>query len=105
MALEAQSPRWIMYLGCGYALAGKRNEASKILGDLQELSKRRYVDPVLKAYLLASMGRKDESLAALEDGYEGRSYLMRWLKVHPYLDPLRSDPRFQDLLRRMNFPP
>ncbi len=105
VALEAQSPRWIMYVGCGYALAGKQNEASKTLGDLQELSKRRYVDPVLRAYLLASMGRKDESLAALEDGYEDRSYLMRWLKVHPYLDPLRSDPRFQDLLRRMNFPP
>jgi hypothetical protein len=47
---------------------------------------------------------KEEALAALEAGFESHSYLMRWLKVQPNFDPLRSDPRFQELLRRMNFP-
>ena len=49
-------------------------------------------------------GKKDEALEALERGYEDRSWIMCQLKVNPIFDPLRSDPRFQALLRRMNFP-
>jgi len=103
VALE-NSPRYLAMLGSAYATAGMRREAAEILGQLQELSTRKYVDPVLRAYLLASMGRKAEALAELETGYEQRSYLMRWLKVQPNFDPIRSDPRFEALLRRMNFP-
>lgn len=98
-------PRYVAMLGSSYATAGKRSEALQILSDLQELSKRKYVDPVLRAYLLASLGMKEKALTALEIGYEEHSFLMRWLKVQPNFDPLRSDPRFQNLLRRMNFPP
>jgi len=104
VALEKDCPRYVAMLGSSYATAGKRSEALQILGDLQELSKRKYVDPVLRVFLLASMGRKEEALAALETGYEEHSYLMRWLKVQPNFDPLRSDPRFEALLRKMNFP-
>jgi len=83
----------------------KRTEASKILGDLQELSKRKYVSPVWRALIFAYMGEKrDEALEALERGYEDRYQYMFWLKVIPLFDPLRSDQRFQALLRRMNFP-
>ena len=103
VALE-NSPRYIAMLGSAYATAGNRREASRILAELQELSKRKYVDPVLRAYLLASMGRNAEALSELETGYEQRSYLMRWLKVQPNFDPIRSDPRFEALLRKMHFP-
>jgi predicted deacetylase len=47
----------------------------------------------------------DQACAWLEKAYEERTYILIMLKVGPRNDPLRSDPRFQDLLRRMNFPP
>jgi TolB-like protein/Tfp pilus assembly protein PilF len=52
----------------------------------------------------AQLGNKDQALAWLEKGYEKHDGQMNLLKVDPSLDPLRDDPRFQDLLRRMNFP-
>lgn len=54
--------------------------------------------------MYVSLGKRDEALESLEKANEERSYLFLFVKVDPYLDPLRSDPRFQDLLRRMNFP-
>jgi len=51
------------------------------------------------------LGDKEQALAWLEKAYEDRSFFMVDLKVEPELDPLRSDPRFQHLLRRMSFPP
>jgi hypothetical protein len=85
--------------------AGKQSEALKTMNDLRELSKSRYVSPVSKALFLAKMeGKKDEYLEALERGYEDRYEFMYFLKVGPEFDPFRSYPRFQALLRRMNFP-
>jgi hypothetical protein len=96
--------RYIGGLGIAYAAAGKRSEASKILGDLQELSKRRYIPPTSAANILAHMGRKGEAFEELERGYEDRSWIMVSMKAAPVVDPFRSDPRFQALLRRMNLP-
>ena len=105
VALEPGSPRYIGILGMAYAVAGRRSEATKILGDLKELSKCKYVPPTSAANILAHMGGKtDEAIEELERGYEDRSWIMCWLKVNAIFDPLRSDPRFQALLRRMNFP-
>jgi len=103
--LEGTSPRYLAWLGIGYSIVGKHGEASKTLGDLQELSRRRHVSPVWRALILAHMkGRKDEALDALERAYDDRDMYMSLLKVDPGYDPLRFDPRLQALLRRMNFP-
>jgi len=105
VALEEDNPRYIAGLGLAYARVGKRSEASKILSDLQVLSKRRYVSPVWREVLLAYMtGNKEEAIEALERGYEDRFEYMHLLKVNPGYDGLRSEPRFQALMRRMNFP-
>jgi eukaryotic-like serine/threonine-protein kinase len=105
VALEPGSPRYIAGVGIAYAAAGKRNEALKILRDLQELSKRRYVPPTSAALILSYMPEKrDEAFAELERGYEDRTTYMCQLKVMPAFDHIRSDLRFQALLRRMNFP-
>jgi eukaryotic-like serine/threonine-protein kinase len=105
VSLERDNSRYIASLGVAYAAGGKRSEASKILDDLQELSKRRYVSPVRRALIFAYMGgKKDDAIEMFERGYEDHEATMYMLKVFPIFDPLRSDPRFQALLRRMNFP-
>jgi len=92
-------------LGEVYAAAGYRGEAQKILEQLQELSKQRYVTPYVVARIHVTLGEKDEALQWLEVAYQQRAEWMVLLKVDPCLDGLRPDPRFQDLIRRMNFPP
>ena len=57
------------------------------------------------ASLYALLGEKEQALGWLEKAYAGHDDLMYGIKVNPQLDSLRSDPRFQDLLHRMNFPP
>jgi TolB-like protein/Tfp pilus assembly protein PilF len=96
---------FVTVLGEIYAAAGYWDEAHKILEQLQDLSKQRYVTPYLVARIYAALGKENEALRLLETGYLEREALMVFLKIDPRLDRLRPDPRFQDLLRRMNFPP
>jgi serine/threonine protein kinase/TolB-like protein/Tfp pilus assembly protein PilF len=93
------------FLGRVYAVSGKRAEARKVLNELNDVSKQIYVSPYNIAQIYAGLGEKDQALAWLERAFAERSTWMTYLKVDPGLDSLRSDPRFQDLLRRMNFPP
>jgi TolB-like protein/Flp pilus assembly protein TadD len=103
--LSQGAPLFVACLGLAYAEAGYWEEAQKILGQLNELSKQRYVTPYVLARIYAALGKKDEALGWLETGYRERTALMVCLKTDQRFDELRSDPRFQDLLRRMNFPP
>jgi len=70
----------------------------------RERAKREHVEPAQFAIIYAHLGEKDEAFEWLEKAFEEREVL-RGLKVSPDFDPLRSDPRFQDLLRRMNLAP
>ena len=95
----------LAFLGRAYALAGKTDEAQKILAQLKELSARRYVSPYHVAMIYAGLGDKEQTLAWLERAYQQRNHNMVFLKVEPELDGLRSDPRFADLMRRVGFEP
>ena len=95
---------FVAALGETYARAGNRDAAQRILEQLDDLSKQRYVTPYIVARLNLALGKKDEALGCLETAYQGRDSFMVFLKVDPLLDDLRADPRFRDLLRRMNFP-
>jgi TolB-like protein/Tfp pilus assembly protein PilF len=88
-------------LGCVYAATGNGTEATKIIEELKTRTAREYIDPVLIAYIYMLLGEKDEAFVWLERGFQEKAGLMPWLKVEPKVDPLRSDPRFIDLLRRM----
>ena len=91
-------------LGNAYAVAGDRAEALKIVAGLKEDSRRLVVAPYDVALVYAGLGEKDQALAWIEKAYQARSFFMPMLQVEPRFDGLRSDPRFQDLLRRMGFP-
>jgi len=92
-------------LGYAYAVAGSRTEAGKVLDRLNTRSKQKYVSPVDWAIIYTGLGEKNKAFQWLEKGYEDRSLTAWSIKVEPVFDPLRSDPRFQDLLRRMNLQP
>jgi serine/threonine protein kinase/TolB-like protein/Tfp pilus assembly protein PilF len=91
-------------LGHAYAMTGKRDEALKILGEMNELSNRQYVSPYGIALIYVGLGEKDQTFKWLEKAYDDRIWLMGMLKVEPTFDPIRSDPRFEDLLRRVGLP-
>ena len=92
-------------LGHAYAVSGKRAEAHKVLAELKDLSKRRYVAPFDIALVYVGLGDKAQALEWLQRAYEDHSFRLTWIKVDPRLDSLRGEPRFQDLLRRMNLAP
>jgi tetratricopeptide (TPR) repeat protein len=105
LALFKGSTEYLGWLGNTYAVSGRRGEALKILDELKQLSQRKYVSPADFARVYIGLGDKDQAFTWLERAYEERSSFLTDLKVAPMFDSLRSDPRFQDLLRRMNFPP
>jgi TolB-like protein/Tfp pilus assembly protein PilF len=92
-------------LGYGYAMAGQRRQALAVLGRLKEQSKRKYVPASDFAIVYVGLGEKAQAFSWLQKAYEERATELVFLKADPRFDPLRSDPRFQDLIRRMNFPP
>ena len=87
----------------GYALAksGKPTEARAVLEELLTLSKKRYVSPYNIALIYNGLGERDEALTWLERGYDQRDVRMMFLKVEPKWNNLRSEPQFQDLMRRI----
>ncbi len=92
-------------LGSAYARAGRRREALKVLEEMRKFSAKGYIAPFCFAQVYVALGDKDQAFAWLEESYLDRDTGITWLLVDPELDPLRSDPRFQTILRKMNFPP
>jgi predicted Zn-dependent protease len=85
--------------------AGRMEDARKILADLAASSETDYASPVFVAAAYGMLGDKDRAFAELEKAYQDRLGLLPYLRVHPVFEPLRSDPRYRDLLHRMNRQP
>ena len=85
-----------------YALAGRREDARKIAAELAEQGNPMHYWSLAEIY--TALGEKDEAFRWLEAAYEYPHPWTPWIGKNPFLEPLRDDPRFQDLLRRMNFP-
>jgi TolB-like protein/DNA-binding winged helix-turn-helix (wHTH) protein/Flp pilus assembly protein TadD len=100
---RGRQPVVVANLAWVYGLAGRKHEARKLIDELNEIARHRYVAPALFVNAYLGLGDKETALTWMERGIEEHD---QWflLKVDPTLDPLRSEPRFQAALRRMNFP-
>ena len=92
------------FLGLWLAKSGKRDEAVKLLGELKQESTRGYVQSYDVALIYIGLGDKAEALNYLEKQMSGRSETANTYAVAPELDVLRSEPRFKEMLKRMNLP-
>jgi TolB-like protein/Flp pilus assembly protein TadD len=100
ISVSKGSPAATGVLVRAYSHAGRRGDARRLLAELQQRKKAGYVPAgaFVNAYL--GLGENDRAFDWLEQAYQEQSNILQFLKVHPYFDPIRSDPRFADLVRR-----
>jgi len=89
-------------LGYTYAKTNRKSEARRILSEMDDKSKENPTPPQEKAIVLTGLGEKNEAIKWLEKSYQQHLSTLSPIKVEPLFDDLRSDPRFLDIIRRMN---
>jgi TolB-like protein/Flp pilus assembly protein TadD len=110
-AFQRVASRWgrepvvVANLAWVYGLAGRKHDAQKLIDELNEVARHRYIAPALFMNAYLGLGDKETALTWMERGIEEHDPGLIGSRVYPILDPLRSEPRFQAALRRMNFPP
>jgi TolB-like protein len=90
--------------GYAFAKTGRRDKALAQIEQYKQAEKQRYVQNYWIAINYAALGDKDAAFAELEKAYKHHDWFMQKIKVDPFMDPLRDDPRFDELVKRMNFP-
>jgi TolB-like protein/Tfp pilus assembly protein PilF len=101
VSVSNRSPGALGILVRAYAHSGRRGDALRLVAELKLRSKAGYVPAgaMVNAYL--GLGENEEAFTWLEQAYEEQSNMLQFIKVHPYFDPIRGDPRFADLVRRV----
>jgi len=92
-------------LGYAYAISGKREEARRFLQRMADLSQQQYLDPFGFGAIYVGLGENDKAFEWFEKAYQLHSEAILMLKVDPVFDPVRSDPRYKSLVRRIGLPP
>ena len=95
------TPVFTMALGHAYAVSGDRAAAAKSLAELNAMGAKGYVPALFISAIYTGMGDRDRAMQWLEKAYDERTEYLIFLNVEPMADPLRSDPRFKDLLRKV----
>ncbi len=104
LTLSESNTRNLSDLGLVHAVAGEETEAREVLDELRERWKRGRGAAIHIATIYILLGENEQGIQWLEEAYNEPGLLMTFLKTSSLYDPLRDDPRFQSLLRRMNFP-
>jgi tetratricopeptide (TPR) repeat protein len=103
--ISGRNPRVVAYLGYAYARASKRREAQNVLDELKARSANAYVSSYVFAIVYLGLGDRDRAFEWLEKTVPEHDDKLLFLKVEPVMDDLRSDPRFEDLVRRVGLVP
>jgi TolB-like protein/Tfp pilus assembly protein PilF len=102
IALKLENdPNVLSFMGEAQAASGDRAAALKTLAELKERAKTEYVPAISLAQLCGALGEKDEAFQQLEDAYRNHALELQQIRVDPMLNSLRSDPRFDDLTKRV----
>ncbi len=101
LSISNGNPAAIGVLIRAYAHAGRRSDALRLLAELQKRQKAGYVPAAAFVNAYLGLGDNEQAFVWLEEAYKEQSNIVLFLKVHPFFDPIRSDPRFADLLRRV----
>jgi TolB-like protein/Flp pilus assembly protein TadD len=97
-----RSTEMVAQLALALGRAGRIDRARTLLSELEARARSQHVSPFAFALAHTGLGDSEKAIAALERAYQQREWYLCVLKVDPIFDPLRRDPRFQDLLRRLN---
>jgi serine/threonine protein kinase/tetratricopeptide (TPR) repeat protein len=95
---------FLLYSGYAYAKTGRREKAEEAIKKLRDLEKTEPVDSYSFAMVYVGLGDKDKAFVELEKSFNERGYYVPLLRVDPLMDPLRDDPRFIDLVKRIGLP-
>jgi tetratricopeptide (TPR) repeat protein len=100
-ALSPGSPATIGVLIMAYARAGRRDDAMRLLAELSRRRKTGYVPAAAFVNAYLGLGDKEKAFYWLEQAFHEQSNILQFVKTHPFFDPIRDDPRFADLVRRV----
>ena len=111
IAFEHQTPsdsssRWnsVVVIAHAYAKMGDRANCERAIGELEEIGKTRYMRRYYIASIYATLGDKDKAFAELDKAFADRDSFLARAVEDPFMDPLRDDPRFKNLMKRLNLP-
>jgi len=100
-SLMHRGPGALELLATAHARAGHRAETLRLIDELKKRRETGYVQATSFINPNLALGNYDEAFVWFERAYQGREGILQWLRVHPFFDPVRDDPRFKDLLRRV----
>lgn len=101
VSVSGRSSGTLDLLAAAYARAGRRDDALRLLAELKARRKTEYVPPAAFLITYIGLGDNEQAFAWLEEAYKEKFNILQFIKVHPFLDPLRGDPRFADLVKRV----
>jgi len=101
--LDSEMP-FLVDAAFAYAKTGARDKAIAMIQRWKEIEKSKYMTNYWVAAAYAAVGDKDAAFVELQKAYENHDWFLQRIKVDPFMDPLRDDPRFDAIVRRLNFP-
>jgi tetratricopeptide (TPR) repeat protein len=101
LSVAPEDPAVLALLGHEYAVSGRRNDAVQIAAQLKSISSRRYVPALYFALISTGLGDKDEAFRWMDAAVQEKTEYLVYLASEPLADPLRSDPRFGELVKQV----